>query len=136
MNKRSTTAEIVDRLNRSFHDLKLPPKMVIRLEVLREGPSVEIPVLDFFRSMSKTLRDQIAEQLAEDRENRRLESVEAQEDKTMEPTEDQRANDAKVVDRVAKEVALERAKRQQRILARQEEKGDDHPSHPGKEVEE
>jgi hypothetical protein len=84
MNKRSATAEIVDRLHRSFRENKEPPKLVVRLEVLREGPAIEVPVLEFFRSMSKTLRDQIAQQLveasadrADDRleEDRRLQSV-------------------------------------------------------------
>lgn len=125
INNRSTTAEIVERLNRSFHEQKLPPKLIVRLEVLRQGPAIDVPVLDFFRSMSQTLRDQISAQLAEDREARRIERAGIVADTTLEPPADWAEDDDAVVEKAAKDVAEQRAARMRRAARKREAKDDE-----------
>lgn len=129
LNKRSTTAEIIERLDRSFVDRVLPPKFIVRLEVLREGPSIEIPVLEFFQAMSNVMRTQIQERKTEHRERRRREreDAKAEEDVTLDPAVDWAEGDAEAVAKAAQEVADQRAARMRRAAAKRKVADDDKP---------
>jgi hypothetical protein len=98
---RSVTAEIVARLEQSFLGPKHPPQIIIRLEALRQGtPSVDMPLGEFFQTMSSTMRELSEAKKAEENAARRAErKAEGGSDKGLDPAVDEAPGDAEAADR-------------------------------------
>lgn len=116
-NNRSTTAEIVARLEQSFLGPKHPPSITIRLEALPFGtPAVGVSVGTFFSDLSRTLKESVESIRAAERLERQAERERSA--NSLEPAEDSGIDDAGVVVSVAAENAERRRLKREAKLAR------------------
>lgn len=116
-NNRSTTAEIVARLEQSFLGPKHPPSITIRLEALPFGtPAIDVSVGTFFSDLSKTLKESVESIRAAERLERQAERERSA--NSLEPAEDTGIDDAGVVVSVAAENAERRRLKREAKLAR------------------
>ncbi|WP_352499014.1 Arc family DNA-binding protein [Mesorhizobium sp. M0058] len=101
-NNRSTTAEIVARLEQSFLGPKHPPSITIRLEALPFGtPAIDVSIGTFFSDLSKTLKESVESIRAAERVEGLAERERAA--NSLEPAQDAGIDDARIIVSVAAE---------------------------------
>lgn len=103
-NNRSTTAEIVARLEQSFLGPKHPPNIVVRLEAFPYGtPSIDVSLGTFLRDFSTTLKESVESIRQAERIQRQQARAEAAKDYSLEPAADDGPADAETADAAALE---------------------------------
>jgi molybdopterin converting factor small subunit len=118
-NSRSTTAEIVARLEQSFLGPKHPPNVVVRLEAFPYGtPPIEVSVGTFLRDLSTTLKGSVESIRQAERLERLQERTEAAKSDSLEPTAENGPADAEAADAASKEYAEMRLRKNMQRRAR------------------